>query len=143
MSQENVEFVRSMWEPFKGVDATEIDWDSEAIRELVEQQYAPEVELRWAAGNPEGHVYRGREGVIQAFREWVEPFSEYYTEPLDFIEAGDQVVIPQRQWGVGGISGIPVETEVTHVYEFRDGQIIRIDEYETLEEALEAVGLSE
>ena len=24
--------------------------------------------------------------VIQAFREWVEPFSEYYVEPLDFIE---------------------------------------------------------
>jgi ketosteroid isomerase-like protein len=143
MSQENVELVRSMWEPFKGVDATEIDWDSDTIRELVEQQYSPEVELRWSTRGPEARVYRGREGVIQAFREWVEPFSEYYTEPLDFIGLGDQVVIPQKQWGVGSTSGIPVEIEVTHVYEFRDGQIIRVDEYDTLEEALEAAGLRE
>ena len=135
--------IRGLWEPFTGVACTTIDWDDEAIREMTERFWSPEVELRWARSGPEARVYRGREGVIQAFREWVEPFSEYYTEPLDFIEAGDQVVIPQRQWGVGGISGIPVETEVTHVYEFRDGQIIRLDEYETLEEALEAVGLSE
>jgi hypothetical protein len=54
MSQENVELVRSMWEPFKGVDATEIDWDSDAIRELVEQQFAPEVELRWSTRGSRG-----------------------------------------------------------------------------------------
>jgi hypothetical protein len=41
-------------------------------------------------------VYQGREGVIQAFREWLEPFSEYYIEPLDFIEVGDRVVVPHR-----------------------------------------------
>jgi ketosteroid isomerase-like protein len=81
--------------------------------------------------------------VIRAFREWVEPFSEYYVEPLDFIGVGDRVVIPQRQWGVGSTSGIPVEIEVTHVYEFRDGQIIRVDEYDTHDEALAAVGLRE
>ena len=132
-----------MWEPFKGVDATEIDWDSEGIRELVEQQYAPDVELRWSATGPETRVYRGRDGVIQAFREWVEPFSEYRTEPLDYIDVGDRVVIPQRQWGVGRTSGIPVDIEVTHVYEFRNGQIIRIDEYDTREEALKAAGLRE
>jgi ketosteroid isomerase-like protein len=143
MSEENVEILRSMWEPFKGLDATGIDWDSGAMSELVEQRFSPEVELRWSTTGPEARVYRGREGVLQAFREWVQPFSEYYTEPLDFIGVGDQVVVPQRQWGVGGGSGIPVEIEVTHVYLFRDGQIARVDEYDTIEEALEAAGLSE
>ena len=88
-------------------------------------------------------MYQGREGVIQAFREWLEPFSEYYIEPLDFIAMGDRVVVPQRQWGIGSTSGIPVEIEVTHVYEFRDNQMARLDEYDTLEEALEAAGLRE
>ena len=69
-------------------------------------------------------VYQGRVGVIQALREWVEPFSEYCIEPLDFIEQEDRVVIPQRQWGVGSLSGAPVEIEVTHVYEVRDSQIL-------------------
>lgn len=143
MSQENVEMVRELWEQFKGVDCTAIDWDGEAIREMTEQFWSPEVELRWAATNPETRAYRGRNGVIQAFREWVEPFSEYYVEPLDFIEQEDRVIVPQRQWGIGSTSGIPVEVEVTYVYEVRDNQITRIDEYDTLEEVLEAVGLSE
>ena len=73
----------------------------------------------------------------------VEAFSEYYNEPLDFIEVGDRVVVPNRQWGIGSTSGIPVEDEFTWVYEIRDSQIARVDEYDTLEEALEAAGLSE
>ena len=113
MSQENVEMVRGLWEQFKGVDFTAIDWDDEAIREMIERFYSPEVELRWSTTSPEARVYRGREGVIQAFREWVEPFSEYYVEPLDFIEVGDRVVVPNRQWGIGSASGIPVEGEFT------------------------------
>jgi ketosteroid isomerase-like protein len=130
-----------MWEPFKGLDVTAIDWDT-AIREMG-QLISPEVELRWSATGPEARVYRGREGVVQAFSEWVESFSEYRNEPLDYIEAGDYVVAPTQQWGVGKTSGAPVEIEVTHVYEFRGNQIARVDEYDTLEEALEAVGLSE
>jgi ketosteroid isomerase-like protein len=110
---------------------------------MTERFWSPEVELRWSRSGPEARVYQGRDGVIQAFREWVEPFSEYYIEPLDFIAVGDRVVIPQRQWGIGSTSGIPVEIEVTYVYEIRDKQITRVDEYDTLEEALEAAGLSE
>jgi ketosteroid isomerase-like protein len=142
-SQENVEMVRGLWEPFKGVDLTGIDWDGDAFREMTERFWSPEVELRWTRNSPEARVYQGREGLIQAFREWMEPFSEYYNEPLDFIEVGDRVVVPNRQSGIGSASGIPVEFEFTWVYEIRDGQLARIDEYDTLEEALEAAGLSE
>ena len=53
------------------------------------------------------------------------------------------MIIPQRQWGIGRTSGIPVEIEVTHVYEVRDHMITRVDEYDTLKEALEAAGLSD
>ena len=44
-------------------------------------------------------MYQGRGDALQAFREWVEPFSEYYIEPLDIIEQDDRVIVPQRQWG--------------------------------------------
>ena len=143
MSQENVEMIRGLWEPFKGVNLTAVDWDDETIREMTERFWSPEVELRWSRRSPDARVYRGREGVIQAFREWLESFSEYYNEPLDFIEAGDRVVVPNRQWGIGSTSGIPVEDEFTWVYEIRDSQIARVDEYDTLDEALEAARLSE
>ena len=39
-------------------------------------------------------------------------------------------------------SGTPVEVEVTYVYEVRDHQIAKIDEYDTLDEARDAAGLS-
>jgi hypothetical protein len=45
--------------------------------------------------------------------------------------------------GVGKTSGAPVEIELAHVYEFRGDQIARLDEYDTLEEALEAARLRE
>jgi ketosteroid isomerase-like protein len=143
MSQENVELVRGLWERFKGVDLAAVDWDDEAIREMGERFWSPEVELRWSTSGPEARVYQGRDGVVQAFREWVEPFREYYIEPLDFIEQEDRVIIPQRHRGIGITSGVSVEDEFTHVYEVRDRMITRVDEYDTLKEALEAVGLSE
>jgi ketosteroid isomerase-like protein len=141
MSQENVELVRRLWEPFKGVDGAAVDWDGEAIREMTERYWSPDVELRWTRSGPEARVYRGRDGVIQAFREWSQGFSEYYTEPLDFIEVGDRVVVPNRQWGIGRTSGIPVEAEFSWVHEIRDNQLARVAEYDTLDEALEAAGL--
>ncbi len=143
MSQENVEIVRALWEPFKGINCAVIDWDAEAIREIIGGRYSPDAELRWSAAGPDTHVYRGRDGVVQALREWVEPFSEYHAEVLDYIAVGDRVVVPTRQWGTGRTSGVPVEIEVTHVYAFRDSQITRVDEYDTLKETLEAAGLSE
>jgi hypothetical protein len=92
MSQENVEMVRGLWEPFKGVDYAAIDWDDEAIREMTKRFFSPEVELRWSRSGPEARVYQGRDDVIQAFREWLESFSEYHIEPLDFIEQEDRVI---------------------------------------------------
>jgi SnoaL-like domain len=125
----------------QGPYAAKVDWDNEAVRELLEKPFAPEAELRWSTTGPENTAYRGRDGVVQAMREWVEPFSEYYAEALDYIDLGDHVVVPTRQRGVGRESQVPVEIEVTHVFIFRDdGLIARLDEYDTLEEGLEAAG---
>ena len=46
MSEENVEKIKAMLGPFDGVDISRIDWESDAIREILERAYSPEVELR-------------------------------------------------------------------------------------------------
>jgi len=74
---------------------------------------------------------------------WLEPFSEYQIEPLDYVEDGDCVLVPTRQWGTGSASGARVELQITFLYELRDGQITRMVQYNTLEEAREAAGLRE
>jgi len=146
MSQENVERVRSILEPFNRIDVTDIDLDSKAIREVLERDYTRDIEL-WtlASGFGSGvrEYYRGRDDLIRYFREWLEPFSEYRLEALDYIEAGDCVLVPSHQWGIGEGSGARVELDLTTLYELRDGQIARMEQHDTTEEALEAAGLRE
>ena len=146
MSEENVEIVRSLFEPFDGINVAAIDWDAEAVREAAGRAYSPDVELTTLAsglGSGVGDFYRGVDGVSRYLREWFEPFSDYRVKNLDYIEAGDCVLVPSRQWGIGAGSGARVELELTTLYELRDGTIRRVHQFDTLEEALEAAGLRE
>ena len=142
MSQENVEIVRELHEEMKALNLAVQGDDPLVFRELIEQVYSPDVEVTWSATNPEARTYRGHEGVMKAFSEWMESFEEYYIEAADFIDAGDHVVVPTHQWGKGRTSGTPVDLESTVVYALKEGKIVVFREYDTLEEALEAVGLS-
>jgi ketosteroid isomerase-like protein len=146
MSRENVEIMRSTFEPFDGVNLPAIDWDAEVIREALGRAYSPDIELRTLVsglGSGVGEHYRGLGGLAQYLREWLEPFSEYHVENLDYIDAGDCVLVPSRQWGVGAGSGARVELELTTLYELRDGKIARVHQYDTLGEAHEGAGLRE
>jgi ketosteroid isomerase-like protein len=146
MSQENVEIVRSVFEPLEGVNVAAIDWGVEGLREMLGRAYSPDIELTTLAsgiGTGVGEFYRGLDGLVRYLQEWLEPFSEYYLENLDYIDAGACVLVPSRQRGVGGGSGVRVEIEVTTLYELRDGQIVRMHQYDTSDEALEAAGLRE
>ncbi len=146
MSEGNVEIVRSVFEPLAGVNLAAIDWGVETIRELLGRAYSPDVELTTLAsglGSGVGEFYRGSDGFVRYLQEWLDPFSEYQVENLDYIEAGDCVLIPSRQWGVGAGSGVRVEIELTTLLELRDGQIARVHQYGTLQEALKAARLAE
>ena len=146
MSQENVEIVRSFLEPFAATNVAEVDWEAEAIREMLRRAYSPDVELRTLAsgiGTGVSESYQGYEGLVRYLREWLEPFGEYHVEWLDYIEAGDWVVVPTRQWGIGSASGARAELELVHAYRLRNGQIVRLDQYDTVKEALQAAVLSE
>jgi ketosteroid isomerase-like protein len=138
MSQANIEIVRSLIEPFAGIDVAGVDWGSEAVREGVAGLYSDDVELRTLESGIGAGVdgfYKGLDGMIQYLQDWLEPFSEYHVEWLDYIEAGDCVLVPSRQWGVGSASGARAELELTWLYELRDARISRMEQYDTLEDA--------
>ena len=134
MSEENVEIIRSLAEPLDGLNVAVIDWTSETIREVIGRAYSPDIELTTLASGL---------GIGVGEREWLEPFSDYHVDNLDYIAAGDCVLVPSRQWGIGAGSGARVELELTTLYELRDGRIVRVHQYDTLDDALEAAGLSE
>jgi ketosteroid isomerase-like protein len=143
MSQENVEVVRSTFEPFDGVNLAAIDWSTEVVREALGRAYSPEIELTTLdipLGLDISKSYRGLDGLVEYLGAWLEPFSEYHVENLDYVDAGQCVLVPSRQWGVGSESGARVELELTTLYEVRDGHITRVQQYDTMDEALEAAG---
>jgi ketosteroid isomerase-like protein len=134
MSQENMEIARRVY------DATvRSDWNT--MSELVD----PDVEFRGTVGGlEEGRIEHGVQQFIEVFeKEDLDAWEERRFEPKDFIDAGDCVVVLQREYRRGRGSGVELEAETAVVFEVRGGRVVRIQGYMDPVSALEAVGLSE
>ena len=131
MSQENVEIVRRSCEAFDAGDY-----------EAALEAFAPDIQYD-LSHFPDGGVYRGREGVREAFRIWLGTWDGYRQERDEFVDAGDEVVVAVREYGRGKGSGLALERRTFGVWTLRDGGVVRIRFYSAMADALEAVGLSE
>ena len=130
MSQENVEIVRRSFEAF----------DAGAYEAALEA-FAPDIEYD-LSHFPDGGVYRGHDGVREAFRIWLGTWEDYRQERDELVDAGDEVIVPVREYGRGKGSGLALERPTFGVWKLRDGKVVRIRFFSTMAEALEAVGLS-
>jgi ketosteroid isomerase-like protein len=132
MSRQNVELVRRAFDRWRSGD---ID---RAISGL-----DGSVEWHMASDEPDARTLRSREEVAEMLRGWVESFEEFSVSPLDFIDVGAEVVVPLRFVARPHGAAAPVTIEETQVFTIRDGWVVRVREYRTKTEALQAVGLSE
>ena len=136
MSQENVEFAR------RGYAAiNEMLSRREVDRSLIEEFWAVDTVLRPAGILPESGEMHGHEGVARFMSNQMEAFDEFRAEPLEFIDAGDRVVVPIRFGGKARYTGMQVEFAVVHVVTLRDGKCVRTDMFREKAEALKAAGL--
>jgi ketosteroid isomerase-like protein len=140
MSEENVEIVRRLFEAFEiGMKRGDLSiwFDSEDLADDFEWVTPPGGALGLG-------TYRGREGFLEFMRTWTEDFADWSVELERLIDAGqDRVVGVFHQRATGKASGVPIELVQGLVYELEDGRVIRMRNYITPEEALEAAGLSE
>jgi len=91
-------------------------------------------------GRGEFHGHEGMRRFLEGYREAWEWFQ---LEPVEYIDAGAQLVAVLRTSGQGRESGAVVKGEVAHVWMFREGIATRCLSFPTRREALEAAGLSE
>jgi ketosteroid isomerase-like protein len=131
MSEENVEIVRRMIRAFNDGDYEE----SLAA-------FHPEVEFDVSI-RPEGRIYRGHAGVIEAIRTWNGTWEDFRAEIEEIMGDGEHVVLIDRQTGRGKGSGVPLNQQTFWLYTLRDGTIVRVKWFATRQEALEAAGLRE
>jgi ketosteroid isomerase-like protein len=130
-SVSNVQLVRSSLEAFgRG--------DFDAAFEAFDR----DVEWRTAEDEPDTHTYIG----VPAVRRFVEQLADPWTDRFgpavefdDFIDCGDWVVAPWSGRVHGHGSGIEIEISETYAVLVGDGRIVRVVEYRTVEEALDAV----
>jgi len=122
MSREDVEVVRRL---FAAVDAE--DWEAAL------GSFAPEVEWSPLEGN-----FRGLQGVIEALVEWLEPWEEHTIEAEEVAEVGHRVLAVVHLTGRGAGSGLEIDQRFFQIYAVRDGRIVRMTEFGTRAEALEA-----
>ena len=139
MSRENVELVRRIFEAGARRDTAtalalydpEVEWD---------QSRGPFWDLFG------GEIYRGHEGLRRFFRQYYSPETwESVEDKLEeLIDAGDHVVSVVNTRARGRTSGAEVQwTLNAGAWTIREGKVVRVAWFRSVEEALEAVGLRE
>lgn len=123
MSQANVELVRGSFGESGGT--------GQGVLRILD----PEIEWHTRADLPDSGVHRGHEGVAALFQGWLGSFD-------DFIDRGDYVVVSMVLRGRIRGSEQEVAMPESWVFRLRDGLAVEVHEYQTLDEALESVGLA-
>jgi ketosteroid isomerase-like protein len=131
MSQENVEIVRRAFAAY----------EREGLQGLLACLH-PEIEWTTTGMFLDADTYRGHDDV-RRYLGLFDEFEDLRNEPIELIDAGEQVVVCSRVSGRGTRSGAAVDLMLYSVGSIRDGKIGRLHNYRTKAEALEAAGLSE
>jgi ketosteroid isomerase-like protein len=147
MSQENVEVVRGLQptdvdlvEVFRSEGAAEalmagadvVPMSSDALIEFVGGESA--------LGRGQ---YRGLEGLVEGWRDWLEGWDSHVIQLEELIDAGDKVVALVRIKGKTTRHGVEVEHSPAAVWTIADGTVVGISFYLDRDQAFEAAGLEQ
>jgi ketosteroid isomerase-like protein len=102
-------------------------------------------DFRWSPSMVaiEGETFVGPEGIETYFARLSDAWETFRIHPGRFRESANLVVMLGRLEGRGKTSGVPVDSSLGMVFDFRDRVISRIRGYLDHAEALEAAGLSD
>jgi ketosteroid isomerase-like protein len=127
MASHNVDLVRRMYLDFlEG-------------REPPRSAFGEDVEWHGASDLPDRDTHRGYDGVAAYVADWIGSFEEFTADIKEFIDRGEYVVAALVLRGRVTGRGDDVSLPETHVWRIRDGLVVEVREYRTLELALEAL----
>jgi ketosteroid isomerase-like protein len=144
MSEQNVAVVRGIFEAGAGLtagfDPSQKEEFLAALPGMIEQICDPEIEWIEAPERIDSTTRRGHEGVVESFRNWLDQWEEYSVEVGEIEDHGDCVLVAGKETGRGAGSGVGVDSPIWCVVRFRDGKIIRYEEFYDEDVARKAVG---
>ena len=130
MSEENVAWVRRALEHFAATGEPYLEGVADDVE--VFDHDIPD------ARNP----YVGHEGIGVWLGEFAESWTSYEFDVEGIVDAGDRVVALAQIRAEGAASGVKVERGDAIVYTFRDGEVVRMDYFNSHAEGLGAAGLT-
>lgn len=128
MSQGYVDRLRDAYEAF----------DTGGVEAILDR-VAPDLQLRGRASAPDRETLVGGEGIVELVRLNLEVFDSLELEPVEFLDRGEVIVVVLRQRVRGRGSGVPLECETAHVWDFQDGHAAQMRIFADRERALEAL----
>jgi ketosteroid isomerase-like protein len=110
----------------------------------------PEIDYQVVSAHPSrgvapdivGH-HHGHAGYRYVWRALLDGFADLALEPEELVDLGDRVLSVTRVTGHGSGSGVPVEQLIFQVFTFRQGLVVKQEDFWERREAFEAVGLRE
>lgn len=91
----------------------------------------------YADGNP----YNGPQAVAEGvFQRIVADMENLTVRPVHYIDGGQTVVVEGRYRGKAKATGAPVDAQFAHVWQLRDGKVVRFQQYTDTKQWAEAFG---
>ncbi len=106
--------------------------DDEAIRAVLDP------DVTWQ-GLHEEWVCHGPDDVIETLRQGLKLRRD--VTALEFIRAGDQVVMGVRGSAIDEVGGELLDGQIFNVFTLRNGRIVRIEDYRSQAQALDSAGV--
>ena len=120
MSQENVEIVRAQYASFGQLA------EGGEVHSWVLGYFDPNCEYRPVE---EVNAVCGHQALIGWTKRWLEAWSSYSDRVEEIIDGGEIVVAAISINGRGRTSGVEIRQRFFHVFEMREGRILRLREY--------------
>jgi ketosteroid isomerase-like protein len=129
MGTESADVVRDMYEAFARGDVAAV------LAAMVD-----DIEWHESEGMPYGGVHRSPDAVVQGvFGPLLHDIPDFTVTPEEIIASGDRVAVVARYGGTGAESGARLDLQVVHVYDVRDGKVVRFRQFADTVKFLEVV----
>ena len=102
--------------------------------------YDPHMEWGWSDEFPGlAGVFEDHEDPNPRLRAWLSGWEDWRAEAEEFLEFGNHVVVLAIYWGRGRGSGVEISQQGAHVFELRDGKVVRLEIFASRDKAIDSV----
>jgi ketosteroid isomerase-like protein len=140
MPEDAVELVREAFFP-DGLDLVALLESGEFAQAVRLEALADDAVVIFATPSGAPAEFRGPDGFVNGWRDWLLPWASYSVVVEELIDAGERILALALLSGETKRDGVKIDQPAAAVLEVRHGKISRVEFHLDRDEAREAAGL--